>query len=390
MPRVTEDRGRSTVRSARRAEAIRQVRFDLKRLDAVRPNTEELQPVDSNLGRRSTQNFSTVGDFDDTPPAPAEASEHEHETYEKTYATFQEACAEDAFLLHRYTISMDDLEGQDLRCRVETYAEMYTEKKEAPGMPFAAVADTAMVAWPDIQRTIDQGTFERMFKEDPQALWLEFKTRAFMMMAHRDQIIQLHNTCKNLDSVVEGLHSWAHFFGKEYAQRMQGVVDPLTPQDNEDVAALIEEVNDGRQKIDELKEDIQDMARRLRQSRTDSQTTDRSSVGHDPGTLRSTRAPDPPVFTNDKDSTVHFGPWLMLVKGKMQTNADHFGNDHPAAFHPAAFRQLGLVDRGAGKVTPLRPRRRGDAIDRQFHRGRRVRPAVVDDARCVRQCLFAR
>ena len=270
MAKNTDERGRSTVRAARRAEAIRQVRFDLNRLDSIRPGTDELKTIDSNLARRSTQNFNTVGVFEDTPPDHIE-EEGEHDTYEKTYATFQEACTEDAFLLHRYTVSLDDLESKDLRGRVETYAEMYTDKKEAPGMPFAPVADTAMVAWPDIQGTIDQGTFENMFKEDSQALWLEFKTRTFLMMAQRDQVNHLHNTCKNLDSVVDGLHSWAHFFGKEYEQMKEGTANPLTSHDPESVDILLQEIQEKDRKIDELKEDVKDMARRLRQAKMTSQ-----------------------------------------------------------------------------------------------------------------------
>ncbi len=63
-----------------------------------------------------------------------------------------------------------------------------------------------------------------------------------------------------------------------------------------------------------------------------------------------------------------------------------------------AFGQLGLVDRGRCRVAPFCPHPRstkllsaqvssGDAVRLELHRDHRVRPAVVDDAGSVGQCL---
>jgi hypothetical protein len=163
-----------------------------------------------------------------------------------------------------------------------------------------------------------------------------------MAIALAEQVKELHQAAQDLDDNLKATHDWAATLFENPARDEGGA--PATDREEELLATVADQGEEiARLKADAvlLNEAIADFVVQSRQNSTappgggngdDNDRTRREnsvlSQTSVAGGKRSSKAPDPPIFHNEKDrDTEDFEQWYRDIENKLTVNADHFDND---------------------------------------------------------------
>ena len=302
------------------ARARKEVRFN----DAAETLTE-------NTKRRDGRRLSA--------PTIEHDEEPEHSA-RPTYEDFKREvtdCLDDV----RYRRTTDDLVSET-QVKIAQFADIYQKKTRTrePGMPLQVWVDGNDI--PDVTGVVDADEFAKLVASSPHEVFMEVKLRCFMAMAYAEQVKELHATAQELDNNMRLIHDWVPALLENSARDRGGA--SATDREEELLATVAdqsEEIARLRTDVVHLNEAIADL---VVQSRLNSTTLPSGRNGDDDdhlrrensvfsqtsvaGGKRSSKAPDPPIFHNEKDrDTEDFEQWYRDIENKLTVNADHFVND---------------------------------------------------------------
>lgn len=255
----------------------------------------------------------------------------------------------------------------DLYEKLNAYSDINV-RNQKPGFPFIPVVqgdETTQIRDEETRHRlkplnyhglINKETFAKLTKENPDALFQEIKLRVLMMMAYRDQSLQLHTMCQTLDRNLKIVASWADNLGQQIGRATATATDDVLVKrlhaemadKDEDIADLHQIIVDlNREKMilqkglaarpahtepqpRQIRDDLRDVTpapSEARTQRTDhtNQTTATTTSGKN---SKSSRAPDVPVFHDEKDKdTIKFDRWHRKMQNKLMVNADHYPDE---------------------------------------------------------------
>jgi hypothetical protein len=234
---------------ARQDEAVKQVRFEVDDLSYF-PN--EQNAPKTKYRRRSTEAKAMLFELADGTAGreslDVEANFDEVPLEEATYPRFQEVLkTPDGF---RYTLTSDDI-YQDLFAKINNYAKQ-SGNGEFPGVPFRPMTASGKRAFENCRPTITVKDFQQMCEQDMDAMFTEFKLRAFMAMARDRQMQEAHRTAKDLDLCLGHVIAWAEHFGQQMTLAQRNV------HPDEEVVNLQADLNHARAEVDGFMERLEE------------------------------------------------------------------------------------------------------------------------------------
>lgn len=165
----------------------------------------------------------------------------------------------------RYQHTPHDL-LDDIRAKVNYAASTCLTRQGEPGFPYNALTTAAKRNTKSLVSTfrgiLTKEVFRKMLQEDATAVYLEMKIRTVLLKAYKDQSEEMHNICRNLDTVVGALSDWTHYLGKLSTQGSgrskedHQIIQDLLDKQNESAKALAayeEAVKQLHQDLDEAK-----------------------------------------------------------------------------------------------------------------------------------------
>lgn len=239
-PRPTNDAAQ-LLRDIRMETARKQVRFDIADLTRTLRADREPKTFLHQLVRDSGANRLS-GVADAQAATLAEDDEYAVEV-PVTYESFKLEVA--GLQNHRLTSGEID---QDLLEKAEAYAARYGHAEE-PAVPFLPLSDAGKQQWPNANGPIDVHDFKERFKENPGALFQEFKAARFLAMAGHRALYQNMELVKHINSDLNIVVEWAHHLG-ELTEKTPNGFDHTTCH---------ESVRDKDSEIAELKATIADI-----------------------------------------------------------------------------------------------------------------------------------